>query len=114
MLNPRLQYFLIAICIAGFIYLFYKMRTKRVDVKYTLPWLLLDLLMLVIAAFPQIPLWTCRLLGIQMVSNAIFFAALLFLLVIVYILSRTISRLNNEIRELAQRIAVDGDKKEMN
>ena len=107
MLGFRLQVTLILICIIAFVYLFYKMKKKRVDVKYTLPWLLLDFLMLLMAGFPKGLAWLCRLIGIRTTSNAVFFAALLFLLVIVYVMSRTISRLNNEIRALSQRIALD-------
>ncbi len=113
MLGLRLQTALIIICISTFIYLFYKMKTKKVDVKYTMPWLLLDFVMLIMAIFPDILVILRNILGIQTVSNAVFFAALLFLLAIVYIMSRTISRLNNEIRELAQRIALyECEKKE--
>ena len=110
MLGIRLQLFLVIICVAAFIYLFYKMKKKRVDVKYTLPWLLLDFLMLLLAIFPEGLQWVCKLIGIRTVSNAVFFAALIFLLVIVYVMSRTISRLNNEIRALAQRIALNENK----
>lgn len=107
MQGTRLQFFLISICIIAFLYLFYKMKKKRVDVKYTLPWLFLDFLMLLSAVFPGGLMWISRMIGIKTVSNAVFFAALIFLLVIVYIMSRTISRLNNEIRALAQRIALN-------
>lgn len=112
MLGLRLQVFLIVICVLAFAYLFVRMRKKRVDVKYTLPWLFLDILMLLMAVFPKALVGICRFLGIQTVSNAVFFSALLFLLVIVYIMSRTISRLNNEIRELTQRIALNETDKE--
>ncbi|MCR5233011.1 MAG: DUF2304 domain-containing protein [Lachnospiraceae bacterium] len=106
-IGNRLQIFLICICIMGLIYLVYKMKVRRVDVKYTMPWLLLDILMMIIAAFPEVVVWGCRIVGIQVASNAVFFAALVFLLVIVYLLSRAVSRLNNEVRMLSQRIALD-------
>ena len=63
--------------------------------------------MLILALFPEGLQWFCRFFGIRTVSNAVFFAALIFLLVIVYVMSRTISRLNNEIRALTQRIALN-------
>lgn len=107
MLETRLQLFLIVICIAALIYLVRKMMVRRVDVKYTMPWLLLDILMIIIAAYPELVWWACRIVGIQVASNAVFFAALVFLLVIVYLLSRAVSRLNNEVRMLSQRIALD-------
>ena len=107
MLDIRLRVFLFAICITAFLYLVYKMKNRKADIKYTLPWLFLDFLMLIITAFPKIIVWLCHMVGIQTASNAVFFAALVFLLIIVYIMSRTIARLNNEVRELTQRIALD-------
>ena len=99
--------FLLLPCIVALIYLVRKMMVRRVDVKYTMPWLLLDILMIIIAAYPELVWWGCRIVGIQVASNAVFFAALVFLLVIVYLLSRAVSRLNNEVRMLSQRIALD-------
>ena len=110
MLGFRLQFFLIVLCILAFIYLVFKMKTRSIDVKYTMPWLFLDLIMLLMAIFPNVVDRICRWLGIKTASNAVFFAALLFLLAIVYVMSRTISRLNNEIRELSQKIALIEDK----
>lgn len=108
MLDLRLRIFLFMICFVVFVYLIYVMRSRKVDIKYTLPWIVLDMIMFIIAAYPRLISWGCRIVGIQVTSNAVFFAALVFLLVIVYFMSRTISRLNNEIRELSQRIALDG------
>ncbi len=111
MLNIRLQIFLLIVCLAALAYLISRIRSKRLDIKYTLPWLLLDLLMFIIAAFPRIISWLSYLLGIITPSNMVFFAALIFLLIIVFVMSRTISRLNNEVKELAQRIALDEAKR---
>lgn len=107
MLNARLQISLIIICLAALVYLLYKLRARKLELKYTLPWLTLDLVMFLMALFPKTVVWLCHLLGIATPSNMVFFAALLFLLMIVYFMSRTIARLNNEIKELAQRLALD-------
>ena len=107
MLNARLQISLIIICLVAMIYLVCKLRAKTLELKYTLPWLMLDLVMLFMALFPKTVIWLCHLLGIVTPSNMVFFAALLFLLMIVYFMSRTISRLNNEIKELAQTLALN-------
>ena len=98
--------FLLIICLFTFVYLLNRIRAKKLDVKYTLPWLLLDGMMMLMAVFPNIVVWLSRMLGILTPSNMVFFAALIFLLIIVFYMSHTISRLNSEIKELAQRIAL--------
>ena len=107
MLNIRLQVALVIICLAALVYLINRIRSRRLDTKYALPWLALDLLMLIMTLLPQGIVWLSRFLGILTPSNLVFLAALLFLLAIVFLMSRTISRLNNEVKELAQRIALD-------
>ena len=89
-----------------FIYLILKIKSKKVDIKYILPWLLLDLILLLAVAFPGMVKWICSLLGIQTPSNMVFFFGIIFLLFIVFSLTLTVSRLNDEIKELTQRIAL--------
>ena len=93
------------------IYLIIMMRSKKADIRYILPWLLLDLVLLLAVTFPDMVGEICAFLGIQTASNMVFFFGILFLLCIVFSLTLTVSKLNNEIKNLAQRIALDETEK---
>lgn len=105
-MNTRLTVFLFIIWILIFIYLFRKLRTKQADVRFVLPWILLDVLMAVVTAFPGILRFFCRIFGIETPSNMLFFFALVFLGLIVFSMTLTISGQNAQIRDLTQRLAI--------
>lgn len=105
-MNPRLKIFLFVICALIFLYLLLKLRARRAEVKYILPWLFLDLVLAVVTAFPGILNWFCALFGIETPSNMLFFFALILLSAVVFSLTLALSRQNAQIRELTQRLAL--------
>lgn len=107
-MSVRLTVSLYILVFLLFIYLVYKIRSKKVDIRYILPWLVLDLILFLAVAFPDVVKGICNLLGIQTPSNMVFFFGIIFLLFIVFSLTITVSKLNCEIKELTQRIALDG------
>lgn len=90
-----------------FVYLIHKIRARKVDIRYILPWLVLDFILFLAVAFPGAVKWICDLLGIQTPSNMVFFFGIVFLLFVVFSLTLTVSKLNCEIKELTQRIALN-------
>lgn len=107
MLNLRLTVSLYILVFLLLFYLIHKMRSKKVDIRYILPWLLLDFVLFLAVTFPNAIGAVCDILGIQTPSNMVFFFGIIFLLFIVFSLTLTVSRLNSDIKELTQRIALD-------
>ena len=79
---------------------------KRLNLKYTLIWLLSALVMLVIAVFPQIVGWFSHLIGISTPVNTVFLFALLLLMLIILSLTMIVSHMNDKIYRLAQTQAL--------
>ena len=111
-MSIRLTVSLYILVLLLFIYLIHKMRSKKVDIRYILPWLVLDFMLLLAVAFPGMINRICNLLGIQTPSNMVFFFGIIFLLFIVFSLTITVSKLNSEIKELTQKIALNEAQKE--
>ena len=109
-MNPRLKIFLFVICALIFLFLLLKLRARRAEVKYILPWLFLDLVLAVVTAFPGILDFFCALFGIETPSNMLFFFALILLSAVVFSLTLALSRLNAQVRELTQRLALWEDR----
>jgi hypothetical protein len=105
-MSLRLKIFLFAIWILLLVFLFVKLKSKKADIRYVLPWIFLDAAMMVITAFPQILTYFCALFGIETPSNMLFFFGLIFLAMIVFSLTLTISTQNDKIRDLTQRLAL--------
>jgi len=87
-------------------FLIVMIRKDRLDLKYTLLWLLAGLLMLVVSVFPEILTWLATITGISTPINALFFYAIIFLLIIIVALTSIVSGLRDKIYKLAQNIAI--------
>ena len=87
-------------------FLIVMIRKDRLDLKYTLLWLLAGLLMLVVSIFPEILTWLATITGISTPINALFFYAIIFLLIIIVALTSIVSGLRDKIYKLAQNIAI--------
>ena len=108
-MSIRLKIFLMIIWVLTFLFLMVSTKKRKADIKYVLPWLVLDAGMVVITAFPSILDFFCHLFGIETPSNMLFFFGLVFLAMVVYSMTLVISDLSNRIRDLTQRLALYED-----
>lgn len=74
--------------------------------KFAALWLLVSLLLLVLAVFPELLGWVADLVGIQIPSNLLFMGAGMLLLLVSVQLSYEISRLEARTRRLAEEMAL--------
>jgi hypothetical protein len=81
-------------------------KKAKMEIKDAVNWLIVCLVLLIIAIFPQIIFWITSLVGISVASNAVFALMIFALLCMVYYLNIRISRLSIQNRELIQRLAL--------
>ena len=109
-MSIRLKVFLFVVWILILMFLITKLKSKKADIKYILPWLFVDLGLMVITVFPGILNFFCSLFGIETPSNMLFFFGLVFLAMIVFSITLVLSKQNSQIRDLTQRLALYEDK----
>lgn len=85
-------------------------RKGKIQIEYSVFWVIFSFLLVVIAIFPQICYWASELLGIQSPSNFVFAFMLIVLLLRNFTLSKEVSQLNVKITELAQSITLSEKK----
>lgn len=102
----RIQIIAIIVLILAFILLIRQVKKKKLDLKYSLAWMLLDIVLIILAAFPGLILSISRWLGIETPSNMVFFCGFIFSLIIIYVLTAAISKMSDNIRCLTQKIAL--------
>ncbi len=90
-----------------FIILLYLIREGQLNLKYTLIWFTLGFILFVIAVFPEIVLYTGKLLGIYSEVNTIFLLLFFVILIILMQLTAIISRYNLRVRKIAQKYAIN-------
>ena len=113
-MSLRLQVILIFVGIVVMFYLVGQIRKRKVDIKFTLSWLLLDFVGLIFSAFPSLLDRVTSLLGILTPVNMLFFLGFLLTLIIIYTQTYVISKLSEQVRILAQRSALDEFKEQRN
>lgn len=106
MISMRLQLVSgIALC-TYFMVLFYLLKKKTISLRYMLMWLFSGIGMAIAVIFPKILESITALLGIQLVSNAVFAMVLFFLLIILLTITGIVSKLNEKNKQLAQAVAI--------
>lgn len=83
-----------------------KIQKRKLDLKYTLSWFFLILLFIVLDLFPGIIKWLSDLIGIKVPSNMLFFVGISVCLIVIYTQTVAISKLNDEIRTLSQKMGI--------
>lgn len=82
-------------------------RRKELQLKYSLVWILVDVLMIIAVAIPNILGYISDLLGIYSVTNMLFFLGIMFVLAIVFSMTVALSRAAERIRQLSQQVALN-------
>lgn len=99
----------ISLLIAILIYLVLIMvllRRKSLNLKYSLLWLFMAVVLLVMVAFPGLVEFLATLIGVASHINAIFMAFIFFILLLVVSLTSIVSKQNREIKTLIQNVAL--------
>ncbi len=82
------------------------LRKKKVNIKYSLIWILLFLVLLVSTVVPGFLLWVTKILGFQTASNMVISIILAVLVVISIALTVIVSNQDKKIRLLIQEISI--------
>lgn len=104
--NITLSIVFIMLSFAFLIYTVYQVKRNKLLLRYSLMWILLSALLLVVAIFPQPIFALAKLAGFDIGSNFIFSAAIFFLLLLCLGQTRAISQLVIKQAETTQRLAL--------
>lgn len=102
----RLQIGLSILLGLTFIYILLQIRKRKLNLQYTLSWLTVLLILLIVLIFPGLLSWFTNIIGVSLPINLIFFLGFLFTLTIVYRLTNAISKQSDQITTLTQKIAL--------
>jgi hypothetical protein len=103
-LNPQLLGIIAALATCGFVVELLRRGVLRE--KFAALWLVVSVGLVVLAVFPGLLAWVSQLLGVEVASNLLFFAAAVLLLLVSVQLSYEVSRLESRTRRLAEDVAL--------
>lgn len=79
---------------------------RKLREKYAILWLIVGLAMLLLAAIPPLLGWLADLLGVAVPSNLVFALAMGLLILVAVHLSWELSTAEDEVRRLAEEVAI--------
>ena len=69
-------------------------------------WIVISLVMIIISIFDAIPVYFAELLGFELPSNFLLSLAIIFLLVITFLQTLTVSKQKEQIKHLVQELSI--------
>ncbi len=106
LLPIQVQLVSLAVLLAFSGWVLWLIRTQRLHLRESLMWLATTTAVIVVTAFPQVLAWAARAVGIQVPSNALFGAGILYLAVNVLAITISVSTNTIRVRRLAQECAL--------
>lgn len=89
-----------------------RVRKSTIKISDATFWVIFAIVILILAIFPQIPMFVSSLLGFETASNFIFFCSFVILFIYSFHQTIRISELQHKLVKLAQRIALrDADRR---
>lgn len=102
----QLRTILLILLFLSCILFFQRLKGQKLALQYSLSWLILLFVLIIVTIFPGILDVVTRAAGIELPINMVFFLGFLFVLMIIYNLTVAISKMSNEIKNLTQKIAL--------
>ena len=93
---------------AGFI--LRRVRKAQVQIEDTIFWFIFSGLLLLLSLFPEIAYYASYLLGFQAPINFVYLFIIFVLMVNQFFMSVRLSQMDNKVRKLAQRVALNEEK----
>lgn len=87
-------------------YITRKLRKSQIQIMDTVFWLLLSLIFVFIALFPQLVNWVSILMGFMAPVNLVFLVMIFLLLVRCFLLSIRVSQLEDKLNNLVEELAI--------
>ncbi len=107
MMSMKLRVIMALILLLGLMYLVRLIKKRKIDLKYSIVWLLLPIVILVIILIPGLLEWVAAAMGIYDVMNMVFFLGFIFVIAVIFSLTVAISKLADSMRQLTQKVALE-------
>lgn len=107
MMTWKVKVAIIFILIVGLVAIVNLIRKRTLELKYALTWLFLGAGLLAMVIAPGLIDAISNALGIYNPMNMVFFLGFVFSLVVIFSLTMSMSHSSNEVRKMAQKIALN-------
>ena len=105
-MDVKLQIFLLTLLLIQILLIIWTIRTRKMSMRFGSLWIVLILAMAWIVIFPQFILRLSTCFGFEVPSNMLFLLGFFFVLSMIFMLTASISALNEKMKLLIQEISL--------
>lgn len=87
-------------------YMMRKIHKAKLQIEHSLFWIVFSIVILILALFPDIPIWLGDLLGIQSPVNLVYLVIIFVLIIRLFQVTLQMSKLENRLKDLVQHEAL--------
>ena len=109
-MSVALRILLIVVSVMNTLNILRRIRKSKLQIEYSIFWLLFSMVLIVISVFPQIVIKLAQLIGYQSPANMVFLLVIFALMFKSFQSTLEISQLQYKIEELTQKIALEEHK----
>lgn len=106
-MSIMLRLSLVVISIVSLFYIIKKIRYSKMQIEYSLFWIALSIIMIVMSLFPEIVYWITEKMGMVSPANVVYLFIIAVLLLKVFMMTIEVSALENKVKDLVQQIAIN-------
>ena len=106
-MSIRIKCVIIAVLILGLLKILGLIKKNKLELKYALSWLFLELGILIITLIPNLLNVISKVLGIYNEINMLSFLGFVFIILVIFSLTMSLSRNSERVRKMAQEIALN-------
>ena len=109
-MSIALRVLLIIVSVMNTLNILIRIRKSKLQIDYSIFWLVFSMILIVIAVFPQIVIKLAQRIGFQSPANMVFLLVIFALMFKSFQSTLEISQLQYKIEELTQKIALEEHK----
>ncbi|MCB5386588.1 DUF2304 domain-containing protein [Blautia glucerasea] len=109
-MSIALRVLLIIVSVMNTLNILRRIRKSKLQIDYSIFWLVFSMILIVIAVFPQIVIKLAQIIGFQSPANMVFLLVIFALMFKSFQSTLEISQLQYKIEELTQKIALEEHK----
>ncbi len=102
-----LRIVLLALSLLFICVVFCTVNRRKLQMRYSLVWLILSFCLMVVAVFPQLVMWASKLAGVKTPSNFIYLLGIFFLLAACFSQTVSLSKQADRSKRIVQMVSIE-------
>ena len=105
-MDLKVTVFFVVVIFMYLAFIIHLLKKKKLELKYTLSWLISSFVLLIIIVFPSIMYWISNIIGIKTPINSALILGCMFIILLLITIPSIVSSLNKNLRMLIQEVAL--------